>query len=189
MVKNNVRSIKKRQWYVQGLWEPFREKVEMQCPKMYDEAKKWALKVEKYSKNNDYVVKKPPTDISEESSAAKPDVEDLTAAFELTKVINDLKESKLSVNRQNQRSNDSTQNHNNNTWSENNRFHRYYECNQPGHILKDCPNRSLQLQSHNQWSTARKNQLVGSEVVEGKSLFDIRNLGKRRRIKEEHEMP
>ncbi|CAG8646030.1 3855_t:CDS:1, partial [Ambispora leptoticha] len=237
VVKNNVRGLEKRQWYVQGLREPFRERVEMQCPETYDDAKKWALKVEKYSKDNEYVVRNPTRSINEESNITKSDVDDLASAFgalkicrvdqnqdqddrigkmessikELTKAILDLKENREPPLYRNQR----TQNQRPGNQNQTIRSRRCYQCDQEGHLSRDCPTRAQQTLPDNQRNVTRNNQPDGPEVrgmnirylevtesikdegddylriklEEGESLFDVRNLGKRRRVEDEHEMP
>ncbi|CAG8550435.1 12016_t:CDS:2 [Dentiscutata erythropus] len=51
-----LRSDEKRNWYIQGLREPFRSKVESHCPKNYKKAKKKALGIDEYKreKNQTY---------------------------------------------------------------------------------------------------------------------------------------
>ncbi|CAG8499671.1 13391_t:CDS:2, partial [Dentiscutata heterogama] len=134
---------------------------------------------------------------------------------ELTKAVMDLTEHNRTFNsRRNQRSLPLSSNHNVNNQNQAPRPHRCYECNQEGHIARYCPNR-LQQQNNNQSNKERNNQTLNQEVrglnvrlfevketssseineylmikVEGSDmLFDIRNLGKRRRCDDENEMP
>ncbi|CAG8738371.1 29354_t:CDS:2, partial [Racocetra persica] len=179
--EKSYKGLEKRQWYVQGLREPFKERVEMQYSEIYEDAKKWAIKVEKYSKDNEYSVKSPTRSKNEEQNMTKSDVDDLTSAFEalkicrvgqsqdpddriakmkssikeLTKAILDLRENKKPIMRRNQ----TMQNQKPNS------------RNQPNRPQKDGDDEYLRV-----------------ELKEGKSLFDVRNLEKRRRIEDKHEM-
>ncbi|CAG8675157.1 26559_t:CDS:1, partial [Racocetra persica] len=89
-----------------------------------------------------------------------------------------------------------------------------YEYNQEGHISRNCPTKILQPQPDNRRNILTSNQPESPEIrgmnihylevteavknevdeylrielKEGKSLFDIRNLGKGRRIEDDHEM-
>ncbi|CAG8833361.1 15373_t:CDS:2, partial [Racocetra persica] len=196
-----------------GLREPFRERVEMQCPETYDDAKKWALKVEKYNVD----------DLASAFGALKicrvdqnQDQDDRIGKMEssikeLTKAILDLKENREPPLYRNQR----TQNQRPGNQNQTIRSRRCYQCDQEGHLSRDCPTRAQQTLPDNQRNVTRNNQPDGPEVrgmnirylevtesikdegddylriklEEGESLFDVRNLGKRRRVEDEHEMP
>ncbi|CAG8696771.1 16904_t:CDS:2, partial [Racocetra persica] len=95
------------------------------------------------------------------------------------------------------------------------RPHRCYQCNQEGHISKNCPTRVLQPQLDNQRRIITDKQPNGPkvrginiqylevteavknedseylkiELKESGLLFNVRNLDKRRHVEEEHEMP
>ncbi|RIB23288.1 hypothetical protein C2G38_2171703 [Gigaspora rosea] len=193
-----------------------KEKVEVQCPKTYDEAKICALKGEKYYKDKEYVIKSPSKSTSKKLKEIKSDMKDLTSAFgalkicqvdqnsgqddrmnkiessikELTKAVIDLKDNKSSSTHRIQKSNEE-------------------------HISRNCPTMGLQPRFNNLRNEPRRNEIANPEVggvnicyfettesmkgesdkclmiqvEEGEKLFDVKNLGKRRRVENEHEMP
>ncbi|CAG8521633.1 559_t:CDS:2 [Dentiscutata heterogama] len=139
-----------------------------QYPETYNDAKNWALKVEKYNKDNEYV---PFKDTTTESNVTKSDMNDLTTAFNAMKICrvdqnadqdDQMSKMKSSIKEtlHQQPTNQRNKITNNEAGNPEIRSMNvcYFEIND---IVKGEGDEYLMI-----------------EAEEGKSLFDIRNLGK-----------
>ncbi|CAG8465368.1 13945_t:CDS:2 [Dentiscutata heterogama] len=122
------------------------EKVELQCSETYNYAKNWALKVEKYNKDNEYEPFKNTTNESNNTDQDNQMSKMESRIKKLTKAIISLKENKLPNARCNQRMNNATQDQNINNQ------------NQINDIVK-----------------GKSDEYLMIKAKDGESLFDVRN--------------
>ncbi|KAF0443711.1 hypothetical protein F8M41_003531 [Gigaspora margarita] len=85
-VKTEVSNREVKRWYLRGIPVKYREKIKQRYPETYEETKEWALKIEKFEKNDEFDLKKASV-VGEESTAQTDlDVDGLTNAFSELKI-------------------------------------------------------------------------------------------------------
>ncbi|RIB21273.1 hypothetical protein C2G38_2034533 [Gigaspora rosea] len=57
-VKTEVSNCELKQWYLSGIPVKYREKIKQRYPETYKKMKEWALKIEKFEKNDEFELKK-----------------------------------------------------------------------------------------------------------------------------------
>ncbi|CAG8769481.1 10469_t:CDS:2 [Cetraspora pellucida] len=198
----------KHKWYIAGLRDEYRAKVEMYFPTDFDEAKKLALKIETYSKDNEYDTQRATKVLIEESNVGnKFDVDGLTAAMKGLKICrvekspdNDIQEIKNAVKELTLVVKDLAIK-NTLQW-QNNRStapSRCFTCRKDGHISRDCPDKTprnrLAYKPEDWWDITNdaldndEEYLIVELVEEKPDLADIRNLGKRKKDESVIEKP
>ncbi|CAG8724357.1 142_t:CDS:2 [Dentiscutata erythropus] len=117
---NKLRADEKRDWYVQGLKEPYQSKIESHCPKNYDKAKKKALEMGEYKRDKD---------LNKNNSFTGPDetAQSNKADMDIDSIVNRL--AALSINRV-----EREEKLNRNEVED-------MVKSLEGHIIKDCPKR------------------------------------------------
>ncbi|CAG8712102.1 23057_t:CDS:2 [Dentiscutata erythropus] len=83
LIKNSIREYEKRDWFLDGLWEPFRSKVTMFCPDTYMKTRDTVLQIENFQKDRERIEDKKYTfTIEERPQSGNTNVEGITAALE-----------------------------------------------------------------------------------------------------------
>ncbi|CAG8565308.1 5127_t:CDS:2, partial [Gigaspora rosea] len=86
-IKDTVRKNEKLDWFLEGLKNPVRKRVEFRCPKKYENARDWAIQVENYKKKKDSRNVQKETDSKEEDERSiQKEIDELTAAFSDMKI-------------------------------------------------------------------------------------------------------
>ncbi|CAG8703109.1 2380_t:CDS:2 [Cetraspora pellucida] len=98
-VKNKVRSYEQRDWFLDGLREPYWFKVETFCPTSYVKAKDCVLQIETFQKDRErYGDRKSVPIVEEKSQSTDTDIDNIMAALGAL-MINHVKQETNEVSR------------------------------------------------------------------------------------------
>ncbi|CAG8628461.1 14032_t:CDS:2, partial [Ambispora leptoticha] len=148
-VKSQLRNDEKRDWYIRGLRDPYRTKVENRCPKNYDKAKKKALEMEEYNRDRALSERKDSNIPDETPQPSKADVDldsivNGLAALSINRVEREEKLNRSDIENMIQSAVAKTVKDLNRkqSYQKPNKPRTCFQCGQEGHIVKNCPNRN-----------------------------------------------
>ncbi|CAG8537537.1 6112_t:CDS:1, partial [Scutellospora calospora] len=194
-VKNRIRSDKQRDWYLDRMRETYRMRVENFCPRSFIKAKECAFQIENFQRDREQKDKKGISMVGEKSHSSDPDVDGITATLEaltlnrvkqennndskidkiesdikeLMKVVKELTSNNSSATFSRSRSLISVQNPRAQRRNVDNR--QCFNCQQEGHISRNCLSRTLQnplVERENEQRDVRN-----GAVETGGGTFDI----------------
>ncbi|CAG8845462.1 20619_t:CDS:1, partial [Racocetra persica] len=173
----------KLDWFLNGLQESFRARIEFQCPKEYNKAKEWAAQIEHYNRKKKNYKSKDTCVIYNVDFSVQNEIDEMTAAFENMKInrlgcestrreeVEMIVKEVLKATERNQgkRSNQRG----------NLKTIKCFNCQQDGHTARNCPNRVLV--ENKRESEGESVKIAGADVrlvelSEGNRSCDLRYL-------------